>query len=136
MLVCVHTIISATVSLNFHATDQIYMLFFKFTVGCHNKVRVQLQEVCLMAIAGKSIFGHPPELTGNDSMKRDPNYCLIWLIVATDKCIPTEVLLKTYRLLTSSCQYAQWLLLHRVGHVLYSKYCCEIYLQDNVVIIV
>lgn len=90
MLVRVHTTISATVLLNFHATDQIYMPFFKFTVGCHNKVRVQLQEDCLMAIAGESIFGHPPELTGNDSMQRDPNYCLTCLIVASDICFPTQ----------------------------------------------
>lgn len=51
------------------------------------------------------ICGHSSALSGSDSMERGPNYCLTWLIVVSEECIPTMVLgiflralLKTYRL--------------------------------------
>ncbi len=65
---------------------------------------------CLQLLEG-GICGHPSALTGSDSVQRGPNYCLTWLIVVSEECIPTEVpgisltaLLKTYRpVLTPAC---------------------------------
>lgn len=96
------------------------MLFFdrlvlpwsiEVTDACH-KVRIQLQKKvpdCSCWGGG----GHLSALTGSDSVQRGPNYCLTWLIVVSEECIPTEVpgisltaLLKTYRpVLTSTCCY-------------------------------
>lgn len=109
--------------LYYHATDQISMLFF-FVIYIKLQMDVTTKSECSCRSRPKSVWlqlleggicRHPSELTGNDSMQRGPNYCLIRLIVVSDKRIPTEVpgisltaLLKTYRpLLTSSCCYVQ-----------------------------
>lgn len=72
------------------------------------------KPACLQLLGG-GICGHPSALTGSDSVQRGPNYCLTWLIVISEECIPTEVPgisltapLKTYRpVLTSACCYVQ-----------------------------
>lgn len=93
---------------------------------CHDRWKLQMavttksecscrsKSVWLRLLEG-GICGHPSALTGSDSVQRGPNYCLTWLIVVSEECIPTEVpgksltaLLKTYRpLLTSACCYVQ-----------------------------
>lgn len=48
-------------------------------------------RVYVMVGAASEICRHPSNLTGNDSMQRGSNYCLTWLIVASNGCISTEI---------------------------------------------
>jgi len=101
-------------------TGQFILLLFKVllwlievTDCSHNaktECRTRSKSAWLQMLEG-GICGHPSALTGSDSVQRGPNYCLSWLIVVSEECIPTEVpgislraLLKKYRPVpTSPC---------------------------------